>query len=194
MIALHAGELDEGARLVQPIKEFGPPMLDALGPIPYTAHQSMLDAGFPAGNQVYWKGTFLRELSAGTMDVLVQQGTRMPNPMCGLVLEHFHGALSRVPNDATAFAQRGAPFNVAIIAQWQDAAEAERCTAWVRETFEALQPYSTGGVYLNYLGVGDDESRVRDALGTNYDRLAAIKKKFDPDNMFRANQNIAPKA
>jgi FAD/FMN-containing dehydrogenase len=193
VIALHAGDLDEGAKLVQPIKEFGPPMLDALGPIPYTAHQSMLDAGFPAGNQVYWKGTFLRELSGGAMDVLVKQGAKLPNPTCGLVLEHFHGALSRVPNDATAFAQRGASFNVAIVSQWQDAAEADGCIAWARETFEALQPYSTGGVYLNYLGVGDDAGRVRDALGTNYDRLATIKEKFDPGNLFRVNQNIAPK-
>jgi FAD/FMN-containing dehydrogenase len=193
VIALHAGELEEGARLVQPIKDFGPPMLDALGPIPYTAHQSMLDAGFPAGNQVYWKGTFLRELSAGAMDVLVKQGAALPNPSCGLVLEHFHGALNRVPNDATAFAQRTASFNVAIVAQWQDAAEADRCIAWARETFDALQPYSTGGVYLNYLGVGDDEGRVHDALGTNYDRLAAIKQQYDPGNLFSANQNIAPK-
>jgi FAD/FMN-containing dehydrogenase len=193
VIALHAGELEEGARLVQPIKDFGPPMLDALGPIPYTAHQSMLDAGFPAGNQVYWKGTFLRELSAGAMDVLVKQGAALPNPSCGLVLEHFHGVLNRVPNDATAFAQRTASFNVAIVAQWQDAAEADRCIAWARETFDALQPYSTGGVYLNYLGVGDDEGRVHDALGTNYDRLAAIKQQYDPGNLFSANQNIAPK-
>jgi FAD/FMN-containing dehydrogenase len=127
------------------------------------------------------------------MDVLVKRGAALPNPSCGLVLEHFHGVLNRVPNDATAFAQRTASFNVAIVAQWQDAAEADRCIAWARETFDALQPYSTGGVYLNYLGVGDDEGRVHDALGTNYDRLAAIKQQYDPGNLFSANQNIAPK-
>jgi len=193
VIALHAGSLDEGARLVQPIKDYGPPMLDALGPIPYVAQQSMLDAGFPAGNQVYWKGTFLRELSAGAMEVLVAQGAKLPTPLCGLVLENFHGAVNRVPVEATAFAQRGAAFNVAIVGQWQEASDADRCIAWARETFDALQPFSTGGVYVNYLGVGDDTSRVRDAFGPNYERLSAIKQQHDPSNLFRANQNIAPK-
>ncbi len=194
VLAVHAGDLAEGARLVQPIKDFGPPMLDALGPIPYTAHQSLLDAAFPAGEQVYWKGTFLRELSQGAIDVLIEQGKRLPTPACGLVLEHFHGAVHRVAPDATAFGQRGAEFNVAIVGQWHDAVDADRCIAWARETFDALQPFSTGGVYVNYLGVGDDTSRVRDAFGANYERLTAIKQQYDPGYLFRANQNIAPKS
>jgi FAD/FMN-containing dehydrogenase len=193
-IATHAGSLEEGAKAVQPIKEYGPPMLDMLGPIPYTAHQSMLDAGFPHGSQVYWKASFLRELSPAAMDVLAEQGAKLPLPTCAIVLEQFHGAVNRVPSDATAFIERNSAFNVAVVGMWNDAADADRCIAWARETVARLEPFSTGAVYVNYLGIGDDPERVREAYGANYDRLAAIKQQYDPNNLFSANQNIKPRA
>jgi FAD/FMN-containing dehydrogenase len=194
VIATYAGSVEDGARAVQPIKEYGPPMLDMLGPIPYTAHQSMLDAGFPQGTQVYWKASFLRELSPEAMDVLAEQGAKLPLPTCAIVLEQFHGAVNRVPADATAFIERSSAFNVAIIGMWNEPGDADRCIAWARDTVSRLEPFSTGAVYVNYLGVGDDPDRVREAYGANYDRLAATKAKYDPNNLFSANQNIKPKA
>jgi FAD/FMN-containing dehydrogenase len=109
------------------------------------------------------------------------------------VVEHFHGQVRRIASDATAFNERNAAFNIAIIAIWEDPSDADRCIAWARGVFDDLQPYSTGGVYVNYLGVGDDASRVEAAYGSNFSRLAEIKQKYDPANLFRANQNIAPK-
>jgi len=191
-LGCHSGSQEDGARALQPVKEYGPPILDALGPIPYTAMQSMLDAGFAPGSQVYWKATFLRDLSSGARNVLARYGQELPSPASSIVIEHMHGAVKRVPPAATAFSARDADFNVAIIAIWQDPEDADRHIAWARAVFADLQPFSTGGVYVNYLGVGDDESRVRDAYGANYDRLARIKRAYDPENLFRANQNIPP--
>jgi FAD/FMN-containing dehydrogenase len=191
-IAMHVGSLEEGARALQPIKDFGPPIMDAIGPIPYAAQQSMLDAAFAAGSQVYWKATFINGLSDEALKVIEAQARALPTPTSSLVIENFHGAVHRVPSDATAFPERSAPFNIAIVGLWNDAADGDRCIAWARETYEALQPFSSGSVYVNYLGVGDEPERVRAAFGSNYDRLSAIKRQYDPENLFRANQNIAP--
>jgi FAD/FMN-containing dehydrogenase len=193
LVPIHIGPLDVAAREVQPIKD-AHPMIDMLGPIPYTAQQSLLDAGFPAGLNVYWKSTFLRELPSAAMDVLFDQAQAIPQPTCAMVIEHFHGAVNRVPRQATAFTERGSAFNVAIIATWLESADADRCIAWARGVNDALQPWSTGSVYVNYLGVGDGVDRVREAYGDNYDRLAAAKQLYDPENLFRVNQNIRPHA
>ncbi len=189
-IGAHTGSLADAARELKAVKEFGPPFLDALGPIPYTAMQSMLDN--PARAQVYWKSTFLKDFSAPALDVLAAAGRNLPTPMSSIILEHFHGAMSRVPEDATAFSERKALFNVAVIGTTMDPAENDKCRTWARQVIEDLKPYSTGGVYVNYLGVGDDESRVPEAFGSNYQRLQAIKQEYDPQNLFRANQNIKP--
>jgi FAD/FMN-containing dehydrogenase len=194
MIPVHTGSLEDGARVVQPIKEFGPPVMDMLGPIPYQAQQSMLDAGFAAGQTVYWKSTFLTGLSQEAIDVIVRKAEAIPVPTCNLVLEHFHGAVRRVPRDATAFQERDAAYNIAIVGVWNDPKDEAACTAWARSTYDDLQPFSTGSVYVNYLGVGDEEERVQAAYGSNYERLAEIKQKHDPGNLFRVNQNIRPRA
>jgi hypothetical protein len=194
IIALHCGSLEDGELAVRPLKDFGPPMIDMLGPIPYTAQQSMLDAGFQAGAQVYWKSTFLRELPLEAMEIIADKAAQLPTLQSALVLEHFHGAVNRIAPEATAFSERGAAYNVAIISIWDDPSDADRCISWARGVFDVLEPFSTGGVYVNYLGVGDDAERVRAAFGSNYERLATIKQKYDPTNLFRANQNIQPKA
>jgi FAD/FMN-containing dehydrogenase len=194
MIPVHSGSLEDGAKAVQPIKDFGPPIMDMLGPIPYQAQQSMLDAGFGPGFNVYWKSTFLTGLSSEVINTIVSRAEAMPVPTCNLVVEHFHGAVRRVPRDATAFQERDAAYNIAIVGIWSDAKDEAACTAWARETYDALQPFSTGSVYVNYLGVGDDESRVADAYGDGYARLSQIKQKYDPGNLFRVNQNIRPRA
>jgi FAD/FMN-containing dehydrogenase len=193
-IGCHCGSLEDAQRDLRPVKEFGPPALDALGPMPYTALQSMLDAGFEPGQQVYWKATFLQALSEGAREVLASYAEQLPSPLCSIVIEHFHGAVQRVAADATAFEDRDADFNVAIVGIWHDSADADRHITWARSLFDALQPYSTGGAYVNYMGVGDDAERIRAAYGSNYDRLAGIKQKYDPGNLFRANLNIQPRA
>ena len=192
IIAMHAGSMEDGARAVQPIKDFGPPMMDMLGPIPYVAQQSMMDAGFPPGAEVYWKAAFINGLSDEALSAFNERAQALPTPNSAIVIENFHGAVRRVAPDATAFPERNAPYNVAIIAIWHEPADADRCIAWARATHDALQPFSTGHVYVNYLGVGDDPERVRDAFGTNYERLAGIKQTYDPGNLFSANQNIRP--
>ena len=189
-IGAHTGSLADGERELKPVKEFGPPILDLLGTIPYTAMQSMLDN--PARAQVYWKSTFLKDFSAPVLDVLAAAGRNLPTALSSIILEHFHGAMSRVAVDATAFSDRKALFNVAVIGTTMDPAENDKCRTWARQVIEDLKPFSTGGVYVNYLGVGDDESRVPEAFGSNYQRLQTIKQKYDPSNLFRANQNIKP--
>jgi FAD/FMN-containing dehydrogenase len=189
-IGCHSGTLDAAAEELKPVKEFGPPVMDMLGPIPYTAMQSLLDS--PLRLQVYWKSTFLKEFTAPVLDVIAQSARNLPTPTSNLILEHFHGAMSRVSPDATAFSERKALFNVAVVGTTLDPAENDKCRTWARQVIEDLKPYSTGGVYVNYLGVGDDESRVPEAFGANYQKLQSIKQKYDPENLFRANQNIKP--
>jgi FAD/FMN-containing dehydrogenase len=189
-IGCHTGTPEAAAAELKSVKEFGPPILDLLGPIPYTSMQSMLDN--PARAQVYWKSTFLREFTPDARDVIAQSARNLPTPLSMLLLEHFHGAMSRVPADATAFSDRNAVFNVAIVGTTLDPAENDKCRIWARQVTEDLTPFSTGGVYVNYLGVGDDETRVPEAFGANYQRLQSIKQKYDPENLFRANQNIKP--
>jgi FAD/FMN-containing dehydrogenase len=189
-IGCHSGTPEAAEAELKSVKEFGPPILDALGPIPYTAMQSMLDN--PLTTQVYWKATFLKEFGDDVRDVIAQSARNLPTPLSMLLLEHFHGAMSNVPVDATAFADREAMFNVAVVGTTLDPAENDKCRTWARQVIEDLKPFSTGGVYVNYLGVGDDDSRVPEAFGRNYQRLQEIKQKYDPENLFRANQNIKP--
>jgi FAD/FMN-containing dehydrogenase len=189
---MHVGTPEAGAAALRPLKEFGPPMLDLVGPIPYVAQQSMFDAGFAPGSQVYWKATFINALPDEALAVFERYAQTLPTPMSAVVIEHFHGAVRRVAVDATAFPERDSPYNVAIVGMWNDAADADACIAWARGLWDDLQPFSSGGVYVNYLGVGDDEDRVQAAYGVNYERLAGIKQQYDPDNLFRTNQNIKP--
>jgi hypothetical protein len=192
IIAAHCGGLEEGARAVQPLKEFGPPVMDAMGPIPFVAHQSLLDGANPPGRLVYWKSEFLRELSPALLDTIASHAVRMPSPFNLALLEHMHGAYNRVDAGRTAFGQRDAHFNLVVIASWTDPAESDANIAWARGLIAAVQPFTTGGVYFNYLGADDGADRVRAAAGKNYERLAEVKRRYDPSNMFRYNQNIEP--
>ena len=186
----HCGSLEDGEKAYRPAKEFGPPIVDMIGPMPYTALQTMLDN--PLRAQVYWKATFLKDFGPEVRDVIAQAARNLPTPFSNLILEHFHGAMSRVPADATAFSERKALFNLAAVGVTTDPAENDKCRTWARQVIEDLKPYSTGGVYVNYMGVGDDASRVPEAFGSNYQRLQQIKQKYDPENLVRANQNIKP--
>jgi FAD/FMN-containing dehydrogenase len=192
--AQHSGPLPAGEAFVKPIKAFGPPIMDLLGPMPYVASNMMLDDAFQKGSRNYWKSHFVTELSDGVIDALIDNFSRLPTPMCQIVLEHFHGKSTRVPIGDTAYAMRDSGYNVLIVAQWTDPKDDERCMKWAREAYASLTPYMSARRYMNYLN--DDEMKQGDALtavyGPNLPRLKQIKKRYDPENMFHLNLNITP--
>ena len=191
MALCYCGDVSKGERAVERLRKFGPPLADMLQPMPYLDLQRMLDASFPAGRQNYWKGSFLKGLSDEAIDTFVDYGARVTSPMTFMLVENLHGAARRVKPTETAFGHRQAPYNLIIVSMWADPAESERHIRWTREFSEAMEPFSTGGVYVNYLGE-EGEERVRAAYGLNYERLVALKNKYDPTNFFRLNQNIKP--
>lgn len=186
----YCGPLADGERVLGPLRSF-PGVEDMVGPMDYCAFQSGTDAGYPGGRQHYWKAGFLRELPEAAIDVLLGFVAEMPSPDSGVGLQQMCGAASRVDPAATAFAHRGRQYDLNILSQWADPADAPRNVAWTRAFFAAIEPFLERAVYANNLGdEGDD--RVRAAYGTNYDRLAAVKARYDPVNLFRLNQNVKP--
>jgi FAD/FMN-containing dehydrogenase len=190
----YAGPVDQGQSLVKPLRDFAPASVDLLGPIPYTALQGMFDAGAPKGMLSYWKTEYLRNLDDSAIDTLVDHAGKMSVPFAQVHIHHVQGAVSRVNGDSTAFGHRDEPFILNIIGMWMDSAETERNIAWARAFSQAVHPYSTGSVYLNFLG-DEGEGRIRAAYGEDkYSRLMELKKRYDPSNFFRLNQNIKPSA
>jgi hypothetical protein len=159
--------------------------------MPYPVLNTLLDATSPPGNLNYWKAAYFSELSDAATDVIVDAFANSPTEMCMLALEHFHGAVTRVEPTATAFPHRQAGYSCGIFAQWTDPDQTDTCISWARQTFDALRPYMANRVYVNYLSA-DEEDRIRQAYGPNYDRLVELKRRYDPDNLFRLNQNIKP--
>jgi FAD/FMN-containing dehydrogenase len=192
IVACYCGDHADGEALLKPLRTFGSPLLDAIQPMPFPQMQSLLDDAFPSGNQNYWKSTFLRQFSDEAIDVLVEHANSATSPLTVIVVEYYGGAASRVGESETAFAHRGAEFDIGILAQWVDPKESPQHIAWARGLFEALRPLSSGYL-LNFLGEEDDET-IRSAFGPNYKRLREVKKKYDPENFFRLNQNIEPAA
>lgn len=193
IVAGHFGSAADGAAAVGPIKSFGQPVLDAMGPIPYSALNSMLDASYPRGARNYWKSHFIEDLSDGAIDALVAHAYASPSPLGHIVLEHFHGAATRVAPTDTAYALRSRGYNTLVLGQWQAAADDAANMAWVRQTFAALQPFVGARRYLNYLDQDDaGDAALGAAYGPNLPRLRAIKAQYDPDNVFHLNVNIPP--
>jgi FAD/FMN-containing dehydrogenase len=182
-------DLDEGERLLAPLRAFGPPVADLVTRMPYTAMQQMLDAAAGYGLRSYWKSHFLSGLTDAAIDTFVRFAESCPSPRTFIVLEHGHGAVARVAPDATAFPMRGHAFDFVVISLWEDAKEDARNVAWTRAFYEAMQPWSADLVYVNALGA-DDGGRVAEAYGGNYARLTDVKAKYDPANRFRRNHNI----
>ncbi len=187
----HCGDPAKAESDLRPLREFGPPLLDMIGPMPYPVVNTLLDDAFPKGALNYWKSAFFTELSDAAVRTMVDAFEAAPSIMSGMVVEHFHGAVTRVDPTATAFPHRQPGYNLALIGEWDDPAATDTNIAWVRETFAALEPYMAPQVYVNYLA-GDEASRIRNAYGPNYDRLLDLKRRYDPDNRFRMNQNIDP--
>ena len=190
------GPLAEGERVLKPLRAFGPPLVDQIGPIPYTVAQKLIDGFYPSGLQSYWKSSFLREISDEAINTMVAYCAKRPSPMCHGLIEHqLGGAVSRADREATAFAHRDVEYSFMALGVCSEPAEAEQCARWAREFWDAMQPCSTGGVYVNYLGREADEGpeRIKAAYGAErYARLVALKNRYDPTNLFRLNQNIKP--
>lgn len=192
---IYAGPVEEGEEVLRPLREHGRPLIDLVSAKPYLAHQSAIDGTVPHGWHYYWKSTNLPELSDGLIDLLVEHGFSARSPRSYAVLFHLGGAVARIADDSTAYPGRRAPHNININGVWrrEEADElAETDTAWVRRFFAALEPYREG-VYVNFLASDDDASRVREAYGDRYERLVELKTRWDPDNVFRINQNIEPR-
>jgi hypothetical protein len=194
MVICWTGDHEEGERVVAPIREVMQPVMDMVQPMPYTALQSMLDGGGPKGIRGYMKAEFLDELSDEAIDVLVERGMNRPGPMAQVLLEPMGGAISRVGDDDTALGRRDVPWCYHALAMWMepDQETADAHMAWARGLADDIRPHTTTGVYLNYIS-DEGEERVRSTYGPEkYDRLVALKDRYDPDNLFRLNQNIQP--
>jgi FAD/FMN-containing dehydrogenase len=189
----HVGSHHDGERALSPIIKFGCPVETRLAAVPYLEIQSGGDALFPRGRRYYWKAQFLREISAGAIDALLDAYARAPNTSSLLVFQQVGGAIARIPVSDSPYANRDAAFDCFPVAIWDVPADDDANMHWARELWSAVRPHSTGGVYANNLG-DEGEERVRDAYGENYARLVALKNKYDPTNFFRLNQNIKPTA
>jgi FAD/FMN-containing dehydrogenase len=190
--ACWSGGLERGERAVAPLRRLGTPLYDLIQPRPFLALQGMFDATVPWGWGYYWKSWELDALTDGAVDALVDAASRLATPQTYVIVFQLGGAVARVPEDATAYPQRDAAFNVNINGVWTDAADREAAVRWTRDTFEALRPYADGRAYVNFMGAEEPE-RVRAAYGERrYGRLVALKRRFDPDNVFRLNQNVVP--
>lgn len=191
IVTAHCGSPAQAEQALAPIKAFGPPIMDVMGPIPYSALNSMLDGAFPRGALNYWKAQFLTDLSDAAIETLVEAYANVPSPTSHLLIEHFHGAAARVPIDTTASTMRVTGFNVVIIAQWMSPEDTETHLSWARNTHKALTPFLSPLRYVNYLDKDDDHAAAG-VYGPNYQRLRQIKTKYDPQNVFRHNVNIPP--
>jgi FAD/FMN-containing dehydrogenase len=189
--ATYAGPVEEGVEAVRPLKAFGTPAVDMIGPIPYLVQQSLIEPAMPPNLQNYWKAEFVHELSDDLIQAAVDAYSRCVSPLSSILFFPIHGAASRVAPDATAYPHRQG-VHLGIYALWHDRADHDPNIAWVRGTWQAIKPFSGGGVYVNELGADEGDERVQSAYGGNYSRLARIKARYDPHNLFCLNANIAP--
>jgi FAD/FMN-containing dehydrogenase len=190
---LYAGDPAQGAALIEPLRRLGTPLGEHIGVQPYCAWQQAFDPLLTAGARNYWKSHNLSALADGLIDVVGAFLDRLPSPQCEIFIASLGGAASRPTPADTAYAHRDARFVMNVHARWADAADDARCIAWAREFFGAASPFATGGVYVNFL-TADEGDRVAAAYGSSHQRLAEIKRRYDPDNLFHTNQNIAPAA
>jgi len=193
VIVLYAGPVEEGEPVVKGLKEaLGPPALDLVMPLPYLGVQQLLDAGNPPGRPQYWKSDTLTEMSDGAIETLVEHANRVKSPFTVVVIEAKGGAIPRVPEDSMALVGRSAPFAFYGISQWEDPGESDEHIAWAREFGAAMEPYSGNDIALNFV-MDEGVERVQATFGPEkYARLVALKDEYDPQNLFRRNQNIKP--
>jgi len=184
--------IEVGEEVMLPLRAFGPPLADHVGPMSYLQVQTMLDAMMPAGLRNYWKTNFLKDLSDEAIDTLVTCFATVPSVLTAAVIEQFGGAVGRIGEDETAFSPRDQRFNLAIASRWTDPAESEKHRQWTRELWDVMQPFATDAVYINCLPE-DEGDRVKALYGAaKYERLVRLKNTYDPTNFFQLNANIKP--
>jgi hypothetical protein len=191
LAVFYAGDPNEGMKLIEPLRGFGTPYGEMIGPQPYTAWQQAFDPLLTPGARNYWKSHNFTVLSDGVIDAIIEYAGRLPSPQCEIFIGTIGGQTRRVAPEAMAYSSRDANYVMNVHARWETAAEDGRCIAWAREFFAKSQPFASDGAYINFL-THDESDRVAFAYGAAYDRLAELKRKYDPDNFFRMNQNIKP--
>ncbi|PGF17640.1 FAD-linked oxidase [Natrinema sp. CBA1119] len=190
VVPFYAGDIAEGEAVLAPVREYGEPIADVVGPHRYAEFQQAFDPLLTEGARNYWKSHNFRAIPDGAIDTVVDYARRLPSPLSEIFFGQIGGAMGRVPSDATAFPHRDAEYGMNVHTRWEDPAMDDECITWAREFFDAMAPYATGGVYVNF--ISEDEGEEDLGYGENYDRLAEIKAAYDPDNLFRMNQNVEP--
>lgn len=192
IVLCYVGDPRAGEAALAPLRSLAEPVVDLVQPMPYAALQSLFDEGQLPGRQNYWKSSYVNEISDGAIETFVAHATTAPSPVTMAYFLRLEGAIGRVGEDETAYSHRRAAYDFASLTVWTDPREDDEQIAWTRDFWQAMQPYAAGAVYVNNLG-DEGDARVREAYGEGkYERLVAVKDKYDPANLFRLNQNIRP--
>jgi FAD/FMN-containing dehydrogenase len=189
---LCVGDMKKAEKQLEPLRKFGEPIADVIGPTPYGGFQQAFDPLLTPGARNYWKSHNFTQLSDGAIDTMITYAGQLPSPLSEIFIGQVGGAINRVPKDSTAYPHRDANFVMNVHTRWEDKSSDTKCIDWAREFFDKMTQYATGGVYVNFISEG--EERVPNAFGENYERLAKLKSKYDPTNLFRTNQNIKPQS
>jgi FAD/FMN-containing dehydrogenase len=193
--AVYSGDPEEGMKVIQPLREIGTPLVDISGPLPFVGVQGAFDEFFKRGTlRSYWKSTFVEELTDPILDIIVNRARSRPHERVFVVTFFMGGAINRVAAEDTAYSERSANWMVSIDGNWETASDDDKVISWVRGAWAEVHEHGTGSLYLNFTGVEDEAPTVgvESAFGMNLTRLAQIKAKYDPDNLFRLNNNIIP--
>jgi len=188
----HSGDPAQAADAIAPLRALGTPVGEHVGPTPFAGWQTAFDPLLTPGARNYWKSHDFKELSDGVIDVVLRHAGRLPTPDCEIFIGQLGGAVNRVAADATAYPHRDIEFVMNVHTRWNDAKQDKECIAWARGFFEEAAPFATGGVYVNFMPEDEAQRVKQGAYGSNYDRLAQVKRKYDPKNLFRMNHNITP--
>jgi FAD/FMN-containing dehydrogenase len=187
---LCTGDIKEAEKNLEPLRKFGEPIADVVAPSPFTGFQQAFDPLLTPGARNYWKSHNFASLSDGALSTFIEYAGKLPTDQSEIFIAHLGGAVNRVPKDSTAYPHRDANFVMNVHTRWEDPALDGQCVGWARKFFDETAQYATGGVYVNFISEG--EERVTNAFGSNYERLAKLKRKYDPTNFFKTNQNIKP--
>jgi FAD/FMN-containing dehydrogenase len=188
----YLGDPANAPSALAPLRALGEPIADVVGPMPFVAWQQAFDPLLTPGKRNYWKSHDFVDLEDAALDALLASLEQLPSPECEIFIAQLGGAVNRVPATATAYPHRDVKYVVNVHTRWSEASRDQTCIAWAREQFDRMAPYASGGVYVNFMPEDEAERVSRGAYGPNYERLARLKARYDPDNLFRRNQNIAP--
>lgn len=187
----YSGDIEKGKKVLAPLREFGSPVADTIGPMQYEHAQKMLNDMAPSGKLNYWKSAFLKELSDNVIETIISYTKNIPSPISMVHIWSHHGAANRIKTEETAFSNRSYQYNFHIVSIWEDKERSEKNLEWTRNFWKAMEPFMASQIYFNFIS-SEEEGRIKAAYGKNYERLVALKNKYDPTNLFRLNQNIKP--